>query len=449
MELHKQQGKLESQNKNGINKSAQEKSPALDEIPNDRSHMHHATSDLGALLHIIKSSLGTGILVMPFAFKNAGLLVGLFGCWFTGLLVTHTTAILINSAQGLCHIFNKNSMSYADTAEYAILQSFGGKMKNHAYKVRYATNFFLFVTYYGANICYVLLIAETLQQVVNEYTGTYFSLRVYTLGLILLIYPIGIVRLMKYLVPFSAIANLLLLSSLFVIFREIFTDLPSVDSRPAAKEITRWPIFISTVFVSMEGIGTIMPVENEMRNPKHLTHPPGLVFIGMTLVVFLNTAVGFFGYLKYGDNARAAISLNLPVDWLSQIVKLCVALSVLFTFGLQLSVSVKVMWDGMQKLVDNPTMKHYYLLRSIMIVGIVILATAIPSLGGVFSLLGSIGFSMIGVCIPAVIEIAYYSENYGCFNWRLIKNVFLILFGLLVAAVGTYCNVYDIFQTEM
>lgn len=58
-----------------------------------------------------------------------------------------------------------------------------------------------------------------------------------------------------------------------------------------------------------------MPVENEMRNPKHLTHPPGLVFIGMTLVVFLNTAVGFFGYLKYGDNARAAISLNLPVDW--------------------------------------------------------------------------------------------------------------------------------------
>lgn len=94
-------------------------------------------------------------------------------------------------------------------------------------------------------------------QVVNEYTGTYLSLRVYTLGLILLIYPIGIVRLMKYLVPFSAIANLLLLFSLFVIFREIFRDLPSVDSQPAAKEITRWPIFISTVFVSMEGIGTV------------------------------------------------------------------------------------------------------------------------------------------------------------------------------------------------
>lgn len=128
------------------------------------NYLKTVSSDLGALLHIIKSSLGTGILVMPFAFKNAGLLVGLFGCWFTGLLVTHTTAILvstlislsfwetifkypfyniivnillqINSAQGLCHIFNKSSMSYADTAEYAILQSFGGKMKNHAYKVR-------------------------------------------------------------------------------------------------------------------------------------------------------------------------------------------------------------------------------------------------------------------------------------------------------------------------
>lgn len=58
-----------------------------------------------------------------------------------------------------------------------------------------------------------------------------------------------------------------------------------------------------------------MPIENEMKYPKHLTHPPGLLFIGMTFVTILNTAVGFFGYLKYGDDARAVISLNLPVDW--------------------------------------------------------------------------------------------------------------------------------------
>lgn len=55
-----------------------------------------AFSDFGALLHIIKSSLGTGILAMPYAFKNAGLFVGLVGCCLTGLLVTHTTAMLVS-----------------------------------------------------------------------------------------------------------------------------------------------------------------------------------------------------------------------------------------------------------------------------------------------------------------------------------------------------------------
>lgn len=53
-------------------------------------------SDLGALLHIVKGSLGAGILAMPFAFKNAGLVVATVGAIITGIIVTHTTAMLVN-----------------------------------------------------------------------------------------------------------------------------------------------------------------------------------------------------------------------------------------------------------------------------------------------------------------------------------------------------------------
>lgn len=59
----------------------------------------------------------------------------------------------------------------------------------------------------------------------------------------------------------------------------------------------------------------IMPVENEMKNPRHLTNRPGLMYYGMVVVVFANTILGFFGYLKFGDNSQAVISLNLPNDW--------------------------------------------------------------------------------------------------------------------------------------
>lgn len=58
-----------------------------------------------------------------------------------------------------------------------------------------------------------------------------------------------------------------------------------------------------------------MPVENEMKNPKRLTHRPGLLYYGMAVVIFLNVFLGFFGYAKYGDNSKPVISLNLPDDW--------------------------------------------------------------------------------------------------------------------------------------
>lgn len=52
-------------------------------------------SDSGALLHLIKSSLGSGILAMPNAFKNGGLIFGLAGTAAIGVLCTHCIYLLV------------------------------------------------------------------------------------------------------------------------------------------------------------------------------------------------------------------------------------------------------------------------------------------------------------------------------------------------------------------
>ena len=57
-----------------------------------------------------------------------------------------------------------------------------------------------------------------------------------------------------------------------------------------------------------------MPLENNMKTPQHFIGCPGVLNIGMSVVVTLYTAVGFFGYLKYGSHTKAAITLNLPVE---------------------------------------------------------------------------------------------------------------------------------------
>lgn len=61
-------------------------------------------SNHGALLHLIKSSLGSGILAMPNAFKNGGLIFSLFGTMAIGVLCTHCIYLLVRK------IFNRQSI---------------------------------------------------------------------------------------------------------------------------------------------------------------------------------------------------------------------------------------------------------------------------------------------------------------------------------------------------
>lgn len=62
----------------------------------------------------------------------------------------------------------------------------------------------------------------------------------------------------------------------------------------------------------MEGIGTIMPIENSMKKPTHFLGCPGVLSGAMVTVTTLYTLVGFVGYARYGDAVKATITSNLP-----------------------------------------------------------------------------------------------------------------------------------------
>lgn len=48
------------------------------------------------MIHLLKGNIGTGILAMPDAFRNAGWLVGIFGTMFMALICTHCMHILVS-----------------------------------------------------------------------------------------------------------------------------------------------------------------------------------------------------------------------------------------------------------------------------------------------------------------------------------------------------------------
>lgn len=74
------------------------------------------------------------------------------------------------------------------------------------------------------------------------------------------------------------------------------------------------PLYFGTAIYAFEGIGVVLPLENKMKHPTDLKGWNGVLNTSMVIVICLYIAIGFFGYLKYGDDVLGSITLNLPVD---------------------------------------------------------------------------------------------------------------------------------------
>lgn len=120
--------------------------------------------DLGAAAHLLKSSLGTGILAMPYAIKNGGLLFGGIGTIIIGIICAHCVHILVRTSQILCRRTKTPQMSYAETAHAAFLC--GPKsIRPLAIVSKIFVNVALCATYVSGTCVYVVFVAASLKQV--------------------------------------------------------------------------------------------------------------------------------------------------------------------------------------------------------------------------------------------------------------------------------------------
>ncbi|KAG8292115.1 hypothetical protein J6590_046935 [Homalodisca vitripennis] len=339
-------------------------------------------------------------------------------------------------------------MSYTDTVEWAFKLGASRRFSKWSDFMRAVANFFMFITYYGVNTVYVILIATTFKQVMEDHWDLNLNIRVYVLALTVVLLPVGIVRHMKFLVPFSAIANIFLLVGCTLTLYLCFFDLPPLSSRPMIVDVARWPLFFSTALFGMEGIGTVMPIENAMRKPGHFLGCPGVLNIGMTVVASTFLVVGAVGYVKYGNEVQGNITLNLPQDALSESVKILVALAILFTYPLQLTASMEVVWQGIcDKFSEENQDKAYYFTRALMILGTVVIAIVLPNLSPVLSLVGAIGFSGLGLLLPTVAEVVTYWDHISKpFGLTIIKAAILVVLWALATVCGTFSSIQEIVE---
>lgn len=55
----------------------------------------------------------------------------------------------------------------------------------------------------------------------------------------------------------------------------------------------------------------VLPLKNEMKNPRKFSSPLGVLNVGMVFVAGMFVTMGFLAYLQYGDKVQGSVTLNL------------------------------------------------------------------------------------------------------------------------------------------
>ncbi|XP_072931013.1 proton-coupled amino acid transporter-like protein pathetic isoform X2 [Epargyreus clarus] len=402
------------------------------------------TSNMDTLTHLLKASLGTGILAMPKAFQCSGLILGIFFTILVAVICTHCAYVLIKCAHVLYKKTRRTHMSFPDVAEAAFDNGPEWIRKwSNAFRIFILVS--LFATYFGTCSVYTVIIAENISAVVKSHSGE-MSIRLYIVTLLPPLILMSWIRNLKYLAPVSMIANIFMGAGLGITFYFLVGTSPlNMDDVSKAKNIMEWPTFFALTIFAMEAIGVVMPLENAMKTPRSMLGICGVLNRGMSGVTLVYILLGFLGYLRYGESVKDSITLNLTQEGdseihkiLGEIVQISIAIAVYCTFGLQFFVCVEIVWNWMKdKFTKRPDLADY-VMRTILTTVCVMLAVAVPNIAPFMSVIGAFCFSILGLIVPAIIEvITYWDIGFGPCQYLIWKNILVTIFGVFALVFGT------------
>lgn len=203
-------------------------------------------------------------------------------------------------------------------------------------------------------------------------------------------------------------------------------------------------ITFSIVVFAIEPIGVTLVIENEMENPLNFTKTFGVINISCAFVGVLYSFIGLFGYVRYGEEAQSSVTLNLPQGTVASIAVQCMMIICVFvSFGLNFYVATNSVWSYVQ----NPTPLMESIVRFWLVIACIGLALLVPNIGSFIGLVGALFLSSLGFVIPAILEgVALWPNDLGKCKWVLVKDILMILFGLIALVSGTVSSVMEIIQ---
>jgi solute carrier family 36 (proton-coupled amino acid transporter) len=254
-------------------------------------------SPSGAALLLLKSFVGTGVLFLPRAFLNGGMLFSNLVLLGVAALSYYCFVLLVSTRLKVEHSF--------------------GEMGNVLYGkwMRNLINFSLVISQIGFSSAYIVFVSENLQAFILAVSKcrTHIDIKYMIFMQMIIFLPLSLYRNINHIQKLALVADIFIVLGLVYLY---YYDIYTIAAQHGVADIKNfnsqsWTLFIGTAIFTFEGIGLIIPIQTGMKNPNKF---PKVLAGVMVIITIIFVSMGALSYAAYGSKTKTVVILNMPQD---------------------------------------------------------------------------------------------------------------------------------------
>ena len=378
-------------------------------------------SDMKTFFTLLKAFIGTGIIFLPKAFRNGGILFSSIALVTVSIMTTISFHLLLQCRR-------RYGGGYGDIGESI-----------SSPRLRSLILISITTTQLGFVCTAIAFTAENLRSFVGGVAGYYISTpsisTIIALQLMILV-PLAFIRKISRLGIVALLADVFIFIAIGYIYYYDLSKISRQGVEPTVKlfDPKTFALTIGSSIFMFEGIGLVLPIQSSMSQPDHFNR---ILYIVMVLITLLFATVGILSYGAFGSQTMINIISNFPQsDKFVNFVRLFFSLAVLVGAPVQLFPALRIMEErvfGRKSGQRAPVIKWK---KNAFRTGIVFLCGLIAALGArdldkFVALVGSVS------CVPLIYVYPAYLHWKGIADTRWAKGG-----DIVIITVGISCMIY-------